>query len=71
MLEPLGGIEWGVWRSGEGQSQAFKGTRFGGRLILSFSSDPLFSVRTECPPILCKPVGSEKELEAIQLLCLP
>lgn len=70
MLEQSGGIGWGVWESGEGQSQAFKDTKLGEGLLVP-SPQTLSSLRTECPPIFCKPVGSKKELEAIQLLCLP
>lgn len=61
----------GSLRAWEGQSQAFQTERLDGRLTGSFSSGTLFSLRKECPPIFCTPVGSEKELEAIQLLCLP
>lgn len=54
-----------------GRAKLFEVQDWVGGLSSSFSSGPLFSLRTERPPVFCKPVGSEEELEAIQLLCLP
>lgn len=56
---------------GRDRAKLFKVQGWMGELTDSFSSGPLFSLSKQCPPIFCKPVGSKKELEAIQLLCLP
>lgn len=69
---------WGVYSGGSGGRVGRDSVQFfkvqgwvGAAVPSSFSSGPLFSLRTECPPVFCRPVGSKEKLEALQLLCLP